>query len=926
MSGGRQSAYGYRYQYLATADHILRYLRNHLGELASIALHVEPTSLAQRGVAADDDIVDLAVEVEGVVVDKVQVKASSDPPNNQLYPGDASSVFDRLRGRAGLRAILLTNRPLSSGLADKCAQNAADERDVYEEWKYAGDSPASDDGADRDQVVRVDPRSIDELAASVASFVQQFRGDQALSQGEATARIVSIVLLHRIFGAAAGDEPSRLDALDLVGLLSMPDAAVAHAVGSFDWGVPINNIPTFTSTVPRLDLLNALAETLDQSRDVARPDVVVATGQTGHGKSALAADFCHLHHNSFEFMSWIDCSDPSLIESNVRRVTEELTGTRLPHRADPSARFHAALASHRGPWLIVYDGAAGLRHIEKFVPTQGNGCILITSVNKTGWWPSARTVDVDIFNDDEAKMCFGSYAGLAPTATRPAITDIVNRLGRIPLAISMAGLYFRNASGTVEELSADYFAELEALEDTSAIPPGFDKTAFAAIEHAVRHLGDDRSGRSRHEVLLAQAMLYRAALLSPDLIPLNYLIAAMPESGELRLGDLPAPALADAAKRRRYITIFRTQSIAHRVLTADDAGRQIETTETIEIHPLVHEILRNLFLRIIPRDQLQFQLSIMMNVLHGWILHMRNRNEFFAVDQLVSHAEALMRVFSGLGDLPSLSAKHDYLFRYTKIRLQLEIGTCRMSRGDLTTSVNLARTALLELSTLPRDAIRDAVALEAVSAIIVDLSTAGSNVAIVRPFAAMAERALISCESFGANSARLAYEKAYLVRSFLNRRVEYRDDPTIAVVLRKIDEVIARDPSDEVRPNAVIDHINELVRAGDLDATDPLVATLRLTANAHDTVTLDCLQADIDLRRGQFDCALPAIESLVNAELHESHLALPLSQGLGKVFQTLEQLALDGVGPSTRLAAVAERVRLRVEELHTRVLAESGGS
>ena len=39
MSGGS-------YQYLATADHILRYLRNNRGELASIALHVRPTSLA----------------------------------------------------------------------------------------------------------------------------------------------------------------------------------------------------------------------------------------------------------------------------------------------------------------------------------------------------------------------------------------------------------------------------------------------------------------------------------------------------------------------------------------------------------------------------------------------------------------------------------------------------------------------------------------------------------------------------------------------------------------------------------------------------------------------------------------------------------------------------------------------------------------
>ena len=96
-------------------------------------------------------------------------------------------------------------------------------------------------------------------------------------------------------------------------------------------------------------------------------------------------------------------------------------------------------------------------------------------------------------------------------------------------------------------------------------------------------------------------------------------------------------------------------------------------------------------------------------------------------------------------------------------------------------------------------------------------------------------------------------------------------------------------------------------------------------ASGCDAVTLDCVQADIDLHREQFDSALLAVEALVNAGLYESHLALPLSQGLGKVFQTLEQLVADGVGPSAQLAAVAEKVRLRVEELHTRVLAESDG-
>jgi hypothetical protein len=55
------------------------------------------------------------------------------------------------------------------------------------------------------------------------------------------------------------------------------------------------------------------------------------------------------------------------------------------------------------------------------------------------------------------------------------------RLGRVPLAVSMAGMYSRNAAGTVDELSTDFFAQLDALDDLSAIPTGFNRTAFAWI-------------------------------------------------------------------------------------------------------------------------------------------------------------------------------------------------------------------------------------------------------------------------------------------------------------------------------------------------------------------------------------------------------------------------------------------------------------
>ena len=96
----------------------------------------------------------------------------------------------------------------------------------------------------------------------------------------------------------------------------------------------------------------------------------------------------------------------------------------------------------------------------------------------------------------------------------------------------------------------------------------------------------------------------------------------------------------------------------------------------------------------------------------------------------------------------------------------------------------------------------------------------------MRPFAVLVVRTLISCELFGGSAAGTAFDRAYLVRSFLKKRPEYRNDAVIGKAIRSIDQMITRDPSDEVRPNLVMDKIWDLIEARDLDSVDSLVATL----------------------------------------------------------------------------------------------------
>ena len=119
----------------------------------------------------------------------------------------------------------------------------------FDRFAYrAGDLGAAGGG----QFILVDNRSVDDLAASIAEHIRLIRVGHVLSQGEPTARMVSIILLHNIFRSAAGTTTERFAASDVLAILKMPDNTVAHALGSFDWGVPIGGIPTFSSTVPRV--------------------------------------------------------------------------------------------------------------------------------------------------------------------------------------------------------------------------------------------------------------------------------------------------------------------------------------------------------------------------------------------------------------------------------------------------------------------------------------------------------------------------------------------------------------------------------------------------------------------------------------------------------------------------------------------------
>ncbi|WP_230865140.1 hypothetical protein, partial [Mycobacterium canetti] len=251
---------------------------------------------------------------------------------------------------------LMTNRPLSQPLQDSRVVSNSSEKVI----EYALNNDQAQATA---EIIALDSRNIGELTDSLVDLVTQFRAENKKSQGRVSCRIVAVVLLHKIFSAAAGEADRRLTALEIIDALSIPDREIAEAAGAFDWGVPVAGIPTFQTTVPRLVLLEQLDEVVRERMldpDGRVPSVAILAGRTGNGKSALAADFCHIEHNTFSNIMWIDARDPSITASRVRAITHNLTGRDFGEGADASADFVGALASHPGPWLLVFDNAPSM--------------------------------------------------------------------------------------------------------------------------------------------------------------------------------------------------------------------------------------------------------------------------------------------------------------------------------------------------------------------------------------------------------------------------------------------------------------------------------------------------------------------------------------------------------------------------------------
>lgn len=430
----------------------------------------------------------------------------------------------------------------------------------------------------------------------------------------------------------------------------------------------------------------------------------------------------------------------------------------------------------------MFDGAKDRQQIEAFVPTSGCGMTIVTSTNSTTWWTAAHRIDIDAFSQDQAIACFASYADVDASVHHAAIGEIVARLERVPLAVAMAGLYFRDSSSDIAYLSVHYFKELAALDDPAWKPEGFDHTAFAAIRLAVAKLRDAPAG-SDEDRRHVQTLIHHSALLAPELIPFNMILQTVDTQSSLNLEHPPRPNVADPHRRNVIMSDLSTQTIARRRHYVDRAGGENPASDTLNIHPLVHEILHTIVVDTTSRADLLRLLTDLVGTVYGWLDEMRNEGFFFPVDQLLVHADTVLNAVDALADVdPIADAEHLFLYRCAKAFLRCETANAYSSRGQYERSVTLIERMLNDVEGLALSPRGQTIVTKAAADAIADihLGELGIERALV-----LAERAIQELRQLEVtdqpNNGELTYLCARVAADALQRldtaeADQYRDD------------------------------------------------------------------------------------------------------------------------------------------------------
>ena len=344
------------------------------------------------------------------------------------------------------------------------------------------------------------------------------------------------------------------------------------------WTVPYMRNLYFTGRERVLARLRAiLGENI-----VALSQPRAISGLGGIGKTQTALEYAYRYAEEYDLVLWVRAD-------SREALVEQFAGLAL-HFGLPN---HAEADQHRlaqavkrwletereETWLLIFDNVDDIPMVKEFLPTRGNGAILLTTrLRAVG--KHIRKIELETLSREEGQQFLLARLGAAgeekretlPEAERQAADQLCELMGGLPLALDQAAAYIEERECSLAEYLALYQQQRADLlrlgnrVDRQEYPDSVATTwllAFERVEQASPAAAD---------------LLRLLAFLHPDAIP-----EAMFLSGAAELGPHLLAMAEDHARLQEAISIMQSYSLV----------RRHPETKMLSIHRMVQAVIQD---------------------------------------------------------------------------------------------------------------------------------------------------------------------------------------------------------------------------------------------------------------------------------------------------------------------------------------------
>lgn len=205
------------------------------------------------------------------------------------------------------------------------------------------------------------------------------------------------------------------------------------------------DLADFTGRGQQVDAVCELVTGEGSDRSAAVRVAVVA-GQAGVGKTALAVHAAHRMQASFpDGQLYVDLRGAEACPLGVGEVLGwflrglGVSPGAVPESVDERAQAYRSLLAGRRV-LVVLDNAAGETQARPLLPGSPSCAVVVTSRRRLTGLEGASSVDLEVFDPEQAAALLARLAGPQRVAGEPqAAEEIVRWCGYLPLAVRVAG-------------------------------------------------------------------------------------------------------------------------------------------------------------------------------------------------------------------------------------------------------------------------------------------------------------------------------------------------------------------------------------------------------------------------------------------------------------------------------------------------------